>query len=320
MTESEAKVKIYQILAYPQEFIMAHGGEGMQFLNQHIPQYSTRYAPLYARYNPMFNMYYNQPPLFYKILGTAISDGGTVDDLVNQMYTLLVMHQSETVLIENILDLAIFHHTSNNPATKPLFCTHFSNNDYFTINNTWFLHLDQSKWFKYKWMLWFTKVWPNVLYPESFKSVIDRRKTYFLLHQTPEVANKIALFDELYNRLIQTNANSVCEGHIAFIEFSPSSFTELPANYLDIPLSELIAQTEPRIPEFTAERAAWLASVGTVNKLNVMNYSQVFNLGYLEGMFDISGTEFNSKWIDWHTKNLEIISAAGYPIDEYQLG
>jgi hypothetical protein len=312
MTEAEIKSKIQQIIEFPQHFIMAHGGEGMQSLSYHISQYSPRYELIQSERTSETNEYYNHFPFFYKVLRGLISDGGNVDQLIDQMYKLLVLH-SPTNSIENTINEALFYHSQK--SKLPLFSSHFSNNDYFTTTNTWFMHLDEYRWFEYKWMLWFSKVWPSSIRPNRFENVINARKTYFYLKDSP----KVALFDTLLEKLWQTGATSVQQGYIAYIEFSPDSFTELPQDYLSIPLSELISHCRPRIPEFFSARMAFLESINTLNKVNIINYSQIFDLGYVENMFEITNPEFHSHWVNWHTSNLAVLEARGYSTENYQI-
>lgn len=310
MTETEIKSQILQILGAPQYYIMAGGGEGMTYLSHLISHNSPRFSPGAAKTNGD-NIYYNNMPNFYKIFGYNIA--GTVDDFVNNMYKILILNIPEND-IQRVLNQAVTYHQSliNGPA---LLTTHYNPNDYFTVNNTWYLHLDEFRWFEYKWMLWFTKVWNYMIPIEDVKSVINSRKVTYHLRGSP----KEAIFDELYTKIIQSGATSVPEGLIAYVEFSDDSFTTLPNEYLSIPVSELVSSLIPTIPSAFAYRTQTLTTHNTLNNLNIINYSRIFELGYLEDMFDIPGTSFNTQWTSWHTKNLEIIAAHGHSTANFQL-
>ena len=53
------------------------------------------------------------------------------------------------------------------------------------------------------------------------------------------------------------------------------------------------------------------------NQVNIIKYSNLFDKGYLEDMFDIESDDFHTKLIQWHNDNLKLMSDNEFDISRY---
>ena len=55
------------------------------------------------------------------------------------------------------------------------------------------------------------------------------------------------------------------------------------------------------------------------DRVNHINYSNMYVAGYLEDMFDISSSEFHDKLIEWHENNLKLMEQHDFDTTPYIL-
>jgi len=303
----------------PQHYLMADGGEGMEFISTLISKYSTKYWKNESLITDK-NRSHVKLPWFYTILSNMITYDSSIPKMIDDFHNLLIEHTayankdgSEWHTPEDI-DICInnvktFYNTIDKP---PLIKTHFSNSDYFTKENTFFIYPDEYKWFQYKWHMWYIKVWNGELNSADFDWVFHTRKTMFLLQ-----GKSCSAYDRLLKLVKDNKMEDMLEGYIAYLDLAdPDIDLE---GYLDIPMSELYRRAVLDLPKKYNRWVGNLKSMNTFDKVNVIEYSKVFKKGYLEDMFEISSDNFNDEMSKWHNKNLSVMEKFNLNTQPYSL-
>jgi len=303
----------------PQHYLMKDGGEGMEFISTLISKYSTKYWKNESLITDK-NRSHVKLPWFYTILSNMITYDSSIPKMIDDFHNLLIEHTayankdgSEWHTPEDI-DICInnvktFYNTIDKP---PLIKTHFSNSDYFTKENTFFIYPDEYKWFQYKWHMWYIKVWNGELNSADFDWVFHTRKTMFLLQ-----GKSCSAYDRLLKLVKDNKMEDMLEGYIAYLDLAdPDIDLE---GYLDIPMSELYRRAVLDLPKKYNRWVGNLKSMNTFDKVNVIEYSKVFKKGYLEDMFEISSDNFNDEMSKWHNKNLSVMEKFNLNTQPYSL-
>ena len=55
------------------------------------------------------------------------------------------------------------------------------------------------------------------------------------------------------------------------------------------------------------------------NNVNIIEYTKIFNEGYLENMFNIANPVFHQELLQWHTTNILLIKSYGFNTDKFIL-
>ena len=150
----------------PQHYLMAGGGEGMEFMSTLISNHSTKYWKNESLITDK-NRSHVKLPWFYTIMSNMITYDNSILKMIDDLYNLLVehtaynneqmsnrpgWHHNPEDMNSCISNVKNFYSTIDKP---PLIKTHFSNSDYFTKDNTFFIYPDEYKWFEYKWHMWY---------------------------------------------------------------------------------------------------------------------------------------------------------------------
>jgi hypothetical protein len=245
---------------------------------------------------------------FYFTLANAITHDPNVDHLINYLYDSFIINKQED--IESCLKNAkLFHENLSKP---PLLRTHYSNCDYFNRTNTWYLYIDDYKWHEYKWSLWYIKNWNNVISKNDFQRVFYSKKTHHILAN-----NSTLLFDRLLEMVEKENLEQLNEGYISFLDYVPNDYDL--TNHLTTPLLDLFYKVKPFIIVDYQNIQTRLDKAKTLSKVNILKYSNIFTKGYLEEIFAIISDDFHTELINWHEKNLVLLSKYNFDITPYKL-
>lgn len=305
----------------PQHFLMSDGGEGMDFLSTTISKYSNTYSTNNS-YTTDKNRSHVKLPWFYHIFSNMITLNTSTDKMITDLHNLLIEHgqyvntennfalsRNPETIDECINNVKLYHTSLGN---MPLIKTHFSNSDYFNKTNTFFIFPNEYKWFEYKWRMWYTKVWTTDLYKADFDWVFHTRKTMFLLE-----GESVSAYDRLLAMVKDKQLEFLSEGYVAYLDFADPNIDL--DGYLDIPISELYSRVLVDLPERYAKWVNRITEMGTLNKLNIIEYDKIFQKGYLENMFNITSDSFHDELLNWHNKNLALMTKYDLDTDQYKI-
>lgn len=304
----------------PRHFLMADGGEGMEFLSALISKYSNNYSNVNVHTTDK-NRSQVKIPWFYHILSNMITHNTSTDKMIIDLHNLLLEHgqyvtenkntlgKNPETIDECINNVKLYHASLDK---LPLIKTHFSNSDYFNKTNTFFIFPNEYKWFEYKWSLWYTKVWTTDLYKIDFDWVFHTRKTMFLLE-----GESVSAYDRLLTLVKDKKMEFLPEGYVAYLDLADPNIDL--DGYLDIPISELYNRVLTSLPERYTKWVSRITEMGTLNKLNIIEYDKIFQKGYLENMFDITSDSFHDELLNWHNKNLALMTKYNLDIEQYKV-
>lgn len=307
----------------PQHYLMAGGGEGMEFMSTLISNHSTKYWKNESLITDK-NRSHVKLPWFYTIMSNMITYDNSIPKMIDDLYNLLVEHTAYNN--EQMSNRPGWHHNPEDMNScisnvknfysiidkPPLIKTHFSNSDYFTKDNTFFIYPDEYKWFEYKWHMWYIKVWNGKIKAVDFDWVFHTRKTMFLLQ-----GKSCSAYDRLLTLVKDNKMEEMFEGHIAYLDLADPDIDL--DGYLDIPMVELYRRAVLDLPEKYDKWVNSLKTMNTFNKVNVIEYSKIFQKGYLEDMFEISSDNFNDEMLKWHNKNLSVMEKFSLDTASYRM-
>jgi hypothetical protein len=304
---------------YPAYYIMYPGGAGGELLCNLISTYSNKFR----NYNSIeiwvtdSNRTIITLPTFFQILSLCrlqynhINELSSIDDLVSSIKNqhICLGHN----LKEKIDEAINFLNENENP---PLFKSHISTNMYFTNNNTYLIWPDNQKWHTYKEILLFLKVLNSKYYAPT-----EARKIKFFEYERRANVNNVPLFN-LYSSalewVIKNDISELYEIQLSMVELMLSDHTLTFKQIFNTDPTNLFKKYKDKINDFQSQ------SYFIYSKLNdkvktVIQYSKIFEKGYLEKIFDIVSDQFHEKLIEWHQRNLELMSKNGFDYTEYKL-
>jgi hypothetical protein len=289
---------------------MAEGGEGLEYITYLISNYSPKFTNGEVYQDINLNRWHTKEIWFYYILAQAMTPNPNVDHLVDYLHDAFIENNkinNQEDIDSCLKNAKLFHESLIKP---PLLRTHYSNCDYFNTSNTWLLYLDDIKWFEYRWCLWYIKNWNNTILKKDFGRVIYSHKTYRVMENISTMS-----YDKLLELIESKNLEQLPEGYITFLKFVPSDYDL--TDYLDNSLSDLFEKIKPTIPLQYENIKSKHSTANTLTKVNILNYSDIFTKGYLENIFEITSDEFHTNLIDWHEKNLSLMSSYGFDTTPY---
>jgi len=293
--------KIKQILDNKQEFLMYPGGSGGEFLAKNILKYSKKYTnPPTAMFNfPELNKTMYNMPEFFDLLSMK-----TPIDIIsyNELLTNIL---NDPEYSDHVLTEAIDYQSKGK---NLLIRCHTNYNEYFH-NKTYYIHWGDVRWFNYVGILYAIKVkaetvnvikrirheaskLDNIDTSVNVEPIIDYIKNSGL-----SMVNNIR-FDVLTNKLIQEKPS---------IEYA---FTA--------PIYELHRRYSLYILKTPLMRS------GNVNRylagnMIFIDYRKLFSKGYLEDIFEIDNSGFNEELLEWHDRNLAVMSKFNFDHRPYIL-
>jgi hypothetical protein len=300
---------------------MYPGGTGGEFLSNLISIYSNKFRSKVS--DTIFVNDSNRTSVrllpFFQIVSscrlkrpTDIING--VDDLIN------VLREQHTFLNLNIkesTEQAINYLTKEEK--PPLLRCHVSTNSYFHNNNTYLILADNKKWHKYKEILIFLKALLNKHYCPT-----DKDRIRFFEYERSSSIGDLKMFN-LYNDAlewtIKNNITDMYEIQLDVIKHKYLLKAEITASFDEIFNTDPVALFKKYnhiMCKFEAEYKH-LFDRSKDKVIEIVKYSKIFKKGYLENMFDIELDEFHEKLIEWHEKNLELMSINNFDYTEYKL-
>ena len=274
---------------------MGTGGEGIEFFSHlfsqppHFKQFAADLS-LLNRTSVIISK-------FFDILASTIMyDSSDINQLA---YTL------SNKIFENRDD--ILSEAENLINNRYVFRMHFNNNSFFNSDNTYYIFLDKFEWFEYKWAMWFEKVWTYSVGMDNVDNIYQHRIIRPKLENNQKL---ISNFEKLRAMIDEQKPRSLTEGYFSFLDF----IDEIPKDYLNIPIRELINLAKNRVNEESYE--SYLKKVDTSSALKV-KFSDILHNGAFEKLFNTTDPSITEKISSWHSKNLQLMNNAGYNIARY---
>ena len=293
--------KIQQIFDNTQEFLMYRGGSGGEFLMKNILKYSKKYInpPTVLHNNLELNRTVYQVPEFFDLLSMK-----TPANIIS--YSELLEHVlNDPEYSDDVLTEAIDYQSKGK---NLLIRCHTNYNEYFH-NKTYYIHWGDARWFNYTGILYAIKV------VSDSESIIKRIKHKSLKFDDVDTNTKIEpiidyiknsglsmvnniRFDVLTNKLIQNKPS------IEYVFTAP--IDELYRRY------SLYLIRTPLIRSVAVDQ--YLAG-----NMVFIDYRKFFSKGYLEDIFEINDNGFNEELLEWHDRNLALMSKFNFDHRPYIL-
>ena len=298
-------------LAKTQNWLQFPGGSGGEFFALLI----SKYSPIYESLTNITtvnsdNRTLIELPKFFKMMASVPALDGDLTNLcegiIRDSKILRLDLDKELVIAEKfILD------------KKYLLRIHYSFNDYFTKQNTFAIIPDSVQWLEYTSLMCVIKAGGYRMNHELASMYFDE---YTIKRGTDRKK-----YDDALTWMIQNNQSEIYFGHIQCIEYMDeiggykdvfamslkdiyNFFANKINNNIDVPWCQVYH------PEFIPQTQALLTS-----RMNIIDYTKIFEKGYLEDMFNITDPEFYNELIAWHTKNLSLIESHGFNTDKFIL-
>lgn len=320
MTDEELIKNV--LLNYPAYYFMYPGGTGGEFLSNLISTYSSKFrseVSTYIRVTDKNRTHVFLLPFFQIVSSCRIQKPihsshfsmSEVDDLVT---TIKNQHDFMRYSVTEKTDEAIAYLTKDQK--PPLLRCHVSTNKYFTNNNTYLLLADNKKWHTYKEILLFLKVLLNKHdCPTETKKI-----KFFEYERSSNVVNK-ELFNLYNNALDWVIKNDISELYEIQLDVIKHMLTDDRITFAEIfntdPIS-LFKKYNHIICDFESQYNYIYPKLNNA-VIEVIKYSKLFKKGYLEKIFNIESDEFHEKLIEWHERNLELMSKNGFDCNKYKL-
>ena len=297
---------------YPQHYLMFRAGSGGEFLSDLIAEYSDKFRKFDPKRKQVIkhtNRTLLQLPFFYQSVSAVRTQSTNFDNFLMDIYNI---HKFNNVDIRTSTNDAISF--LNEQTAPPLFHIHISINQHFTKNNSYLLLLDTAHWYNYIDILLLLKTQLPIICNtneeliDAFKyqlgASINNVDTYKLLNDALEWTMKNNI-KTVSNIQIDTLPLMTADPTITFDDIFCNSPVDVfkKYNHINNKFLDYYNSIEPRVRDST----------------NVIEYSKLFNKGYLEDMFDIKSDNFHSKLLQWHDNNLKLMTRHEFDIAPYIL-
>lgn len=293
---------------YPQYYLIYRGGSGGEFLSYLISKYSPNFRKINTKKLVTdINRTHIHLPNFYESLSRVRSNSLTQTDLITELLTQL-KNRNENVL--NVTQEAVnFLKSDINP---PLIRCHMTTNPYFNMNNSYWVLADNEVWHNYAGILLFIKSLNAV---NTINSIDDIQKIFTVhLDGSANDSKRYKIIKNGMNWAIQNDVKNIIDIQLAIIAWGMDldntlTYKEI-FNYSPIEAYKKYAQLHSYNEYVNFNQTI-------VDKGNLIRYSNLFVKGYLEEMFSIDSNDFHNELIEWHNKNLDLISEFNFDTTPY---
>ena len=293
--------RVKYILDMPQHYLMYRGGAGGEFLASQVYQYSTKFKNTsISSVTNKNNKTIADVNEFHRAINSAsFKLLKSSDDLIQSITTNILKQKDPIFLLDKTittLDLL------NEQGTELLFRIHELPHEYF-YNKTFLVYSTQNKWRDYWNKLYFIKGSYNLTALQALNST-GVREDY-----------NSNLIKDLIEYCKENNIKEVNQNHfhdIIMYRLNKSQIEKL----LKYPLNNTY---EMKHINFLVGDSFLNSSTFDFDNYRTISYSRYFEQGYLEDKFEIDSNEFHDNLIEWHEKNLKLLSTNGFDITEFKL-
>ena len=313
-TDQLNKIKTFFETYNNQHWLQFPGGAGGEFFANLISKYSTEYEDLLS--DTVVNEYNRTMislPKFYKLMASVPAERGNMEDLCNG-----VIRDAKILKLDLDQELENAAKYIDYGNKKYLIRVHYSINDYFNTQNSWAIVPDTSMWIEYVSIL-------KVLKAGSFKMNLEHTAIYF-----DEYVTKRGCDREQYDKALQwitdnLNGEHIYFGYIVCIEYLDeiggyeNLFSMSLVDIYNFFYNKALEKKHvPWSPIYSPEFGNWSKKF-LQDKITIIEYSKIFEPGYLGSFFNIDNKEFDAELLSWHDTNLKLIEAHGFDIKKFKL-
>ena len=297
-------------LAKTQDWLQFPGGSGGEFFALHISKYSSIYENLtHLTTVNKENRTIIELPKFFKLMASVPAMSGNLNDLYDG-----IIRDAQILKLDLNKELDIAENFIKNK--KYLLRVHYSVNDYFNKQNSFAVIPDNELWLEYTSLMLVIKAC-------SYRIDYNLASIYFDEYTIKNNKDR-KKYDDALKWMLDNNQTEIYFGHRYCIEY-----LEEIGSYKDIFAMSLVdiynfffnkikEKPLPSCPvyhnNFIQESKDMLTG-----KVNVIEYTKIFDKGYLENMFNINNPMFHQELLEWHTKNISLIKSYGFETDKFIL-
>lgn len=297
-------------LAKTQHWLQFPGGSGGEFFALLI----SKYSPIYESLTNITTVNSDNRtlidlPKFFKMMASVPALDGNMTNLCEG-----IIRDSKILRLDLDKELSIAEKFIKNK--KYLLRIHYSFNDYFNKQNTFAIIPDSLLWLEYTSIM-------CVIKAGGYKINHELASMYFDEYTIKRGTDR-KKYDDALSYMIQNNQREIYFGHIQCIEY----MNEI-GGY-----KEVFAMSLKDIYDFFEDKikkveVPWCQVYHTdfihqtqdllTNRMNIIDYTKIFEKGYLENMFDIIDPGFHTELIAWHNKNVDLIKSHGFDTNKFIL-
>jgi len=199
---------------------------------------------------------------------------------------------------------------------KYLLRIHYSTNEYFNQNNSFAILLDSPLWLEYSSIL-------KVLKAGALKMNYNLASRYFDEYTIKRGTDR-AKYDAALAWMKANNHSEILFGHINCIEYMDEI-----GGYEDVFNMSLVDIYNFFAEKIKTTRVPWSPVYPPVysdsrrqrleEHAKIIDYTNIFNKGYLEDIFNINNDSFHNELIAWHNTNIELMNSRGFDTRKFML-
>jgi hypothetical protein len=280
---------------------MYRHGAGGEFLASQVYQYSTKFKNTsISSVTNKNNKTMADVNEFHEAINSAsFYYLSSQQDLTEAVTTVILNEEDPVALLEQTI---IKFNLIQSQGTEFLFRIHELPHSYF-YNKTFLIYSMNYKWRNYWSKLYFSKANYNISVLKAM-SVKGVREDY-----------DSNMIKDLIEYCEENNINGVNQNffqHMIKYKLDKSQIK----NLFNHPLSKIYTMN---INNHLVGDSFLNSSTFDFDNYKPINYSRYFEQGYLEDKFEIDSNEFHDNLIEWHEKNLKLLSTNGFDITEFKL-
>jgi hypothetical protein len=295
------KEAIKKILNTEQYYLMYTTGAGGETLVNLISKHSNNFRKIHtsniAYFDNTNRTVLTLPHLWNIVSSLRLNDYADLDFLVDKVIE--VLRAGKHDIPHEIFKARCFIEGDQPP---PLLKTHVVFNQYFN-NKTYLLVQDTEKWSKYCNYLGYLKMYTTPFNKSVFEYVFTIMEhatgTAHIADRINIVRQYVMTYDIEEMTHAQLEATLLDEGALSCKE-------ALSMKSIDILKMFPYDKFEPSYLSFNASLPQ-----GVKDNYKLLPYSKIFDKGYLEDIFEISGDEFHTSLMAWHNNNVKLLSDNG---------
>jgi hypothetical protein len=294
---SELEIRVLKLLSRRVDFLMYRGGAGGEFLSKLIYKYSKKYSTSHAHHlsiDSVNKTIINYPDFFNQLLSIPKNTNNILQSLLPYVsdYSL---DQAEEYLIN---------------CPSPLFRCHEMNSNYFRMRS-FFVFLDEEKWWNYAGMLVMIK---NRVKEENIYNFT--KSMYKRFYPIDHFNNNDSDILEVQNLM---RVNNLTEINDAYVLLSTNKNVRTQFSIEEI-LNYNIADLYKKFNStLHTDYTTYRESTTKKSFMKTINFSKYFTEGYLEDIFEIDSNNFHNELMEWHERNLELLSKNGFEFEQFKL-
>lgn len=290
--------RIRKLLTKPMHFLIYRGGAGGEFLSKQVYKYSNIYRNDFVSSQNLESV--NKTLITYpNFFNSMMSIPQNTDNIAEAIE-----------LIENEDNLTEAEEYLKNYPSVPLFRGHYIDNMYFRYRSL-FVFLDEERWWHYAGLL--------VTLKNKFTRITLTHPSIGAHYIRHDLWNNF-----MRDELSVTQIKNFMDAH---------DLLDLSNIYLKIAMDENIRDTTTvedilNCDVYTLYNNYHSTLYGDYSLyqkiigkpfMKIIKFSNYFDKGYLEDIFKIDSNNFHDELMEWHEKNLELMSINGVNISQFKL-